>query len=221
MRNMKFIVNTVLAVSSIAALGAGIRAHGAVSLAGHRCDPRQGQIHNPDRTAHDRKDHGGRHGRQGFLDCRRGGQLLLRASGETRHRLEPESDYGQRKHLQLHAPGYFRLFRRARPEGDRRTRRPLCDCGGERPRAVRVRRAARTVETASHRPAIARRAGSGRVQEQLSDAAQVRLRLQGEPGALRHPVDLSRRQVHLHQDQCAGEVQRLRDEGRQAEPRHL
>ncbi len=52
-------------------------------------------------------------------------------------------------------------------------------------------------------------------------AAQVRLQLQGQRSALRHPVDLSRRQVHLHQDQCAGEVQRVRDEGRQAEPHHL
>ncbi len=57
------------------------------------------------------------------------------------------------------------ICRRAGPEGDRRTRRPLGDCGRERPRAVRARRAARTVETAGRRPAIARRAGGGRVQE--------------------------------------------------------
>ena len=40
----------------------------------------------------------------------------------------------------------------------------------------------------------------------------------------RHPstsIDLSRRQVHLHQDQCAREVQRLRAEGRQSESHYL
>src|ERR1700691_965903 len=37
-------------------------AHGAVSLAGHRSYPRQGEIYDPYRTAHDREDHGGRHG---------------------------------------------------------------------------------------------------------------------------------------------------------------
>ena len=47
-----------------------------------------------------------------------------------------------------------------------------------------------------------------------------RLPLQSERETLRYPVDLSRRQVHIHQDQCSREVQRVRDEGRQAEP-HL
>ena len=173
MRNMKFIVNVVLAVSSIAAFG--------------QESARTVQYHSQDIVAirakvkyttlievpHDREDHGSRHGRQGFLDCRCGRQLLLCASGETRHQLQLESDYGQGKHLQLHPAGHFRIFGRAGPEGDRRTRRPLCDCGRERPRAVRACRAARTVETAGCRSAIARRAGGGRVQEQLSDATQV------------------------------------------------
>ena len=113
------------------------------------------------------------------------------------------------------------ILGRARPEGDRRARRPLFDCRRQRPAAVRARRAAGTVETAARRSAIACRAGSGRVQERYPAAAQIRLRLQGQRSSLRYPVDLSRRQVHLHQDECAGEVQRLRDEGRQAEPRHL
>jgi hypothetical protein len=48
--------------------GAGVRAHGAISLPGHYRDPRQGQIHNPHRVADDREDHGGGDGRQGLLD---------------------------------------------------------------------------------------------------------------------------------------------------------
>ncbi|MGA8732987.1 MAG: hypothetical protein WB558_03615 [Terriglobales bacterium] len=36
--------------------------HCAVSLAGHRSHPRQGEIYDPYRTTHDREDHGSRHG---------------------------------------------------------------------------------------------------------------------------------------------------------------
>ena len=52
-------------------------------------------------------------------------------------------------------------------------------------------------------------------------AVEVRLHLQGERSALRYSVDLSRRQVHLHQDECAGKVQRVRDEGWQTQPHYL
>src|ERR1039457_2752069 len=82
--------------------GARFRTHGAVSLAGHHSDPRQGEIHNPDRTADDRKDHGSRHWRQGLLDCGRGWQLLLCASGEARHQLKLEPHHRQGEHLQFH-----------------------------------------------------------------------------------------------------------------------
>src|SRR5580658_9787783 len=53
------------------------------------------------------------------------------------------------------------------------------------------------------------------------NTAKVRLCLQGKRTPLRHSVDLSRRQVHLHQDECPGKVQRVRNEGRQTQPRHL
>src|SRR6266849_9619164 len=43
--------------------GARFRTHGAVSLAGHRPDPRQAEIYNSNRVAPDREDHGGRHWR--------------------------------------------------------------------------------------------------------------------------------------------------------------
>ena len=58
----------------------------------------------------------------------------------------------------------------------------------------------------ARRIAVPCRAGRGRVQERLSDAVQVRLWLQSQRSAIRYPVDLSRRQVHLHQDQRAGKV---------------
>jgi hypothetical protein len=87
-------------------------------------DPRQGQIHNPDRGATDREDHGSRHWRQGLLDCGCGWELLLCASGQARHQLQPESHYGQGQHLQLYLAGHLHILRRTGSEGDYRTRRP-------------------------------------------------------------------------------------------------
>src|ERR1039458_693196 len=43
--------------------GTRFRTHGAVSLPGHRPDPRQAEIYDPDRVAYDREDHGGCHWR--------------------------------------------------------------------------------------------------------------------------------------------------------------
>ena len=75
--------------------------------------------------------------------------------------------------------------------------------------------------------ATRRAAGACRRRRSTNTRARIRLQLkfdyslQGQRGAVRHSVDLSRRQVHLHQDHCAREVQRLRDEGRQAESGQL
>jgi hypothetical protein len=84
-------------------------------------------------------------------------------------------------------------------------------CRRQRPRAVSFQ--PRSLSSPTSRLTLQSHvgAGGGRVQERLPDAAQVRLQVQGERSTLRYPVDLSRRQVHLHQDQRAGEVQRVRD----------
>ncbi len=103
-------ISTALRLLSVstACLRAGCRgAHRAVPLAGHRSHPRQVEVHHPDRGAALGKDHGGRDRRQGFLGRRRGGQLLLRSSGEGRHQFQSQPDHGQRQHLQLHPAGCF------------------------------------------------------------------------------------------------------------------
>ena len=77
----------------------------AVPLAGHRSHPRQAEVHHADRGATHGEDHGSGHGRQGLLGRGCGRQLLLCASGEGGHQLQPEPDHGQGKHLQLHIAG--------------------------------------------------------------------------------------------------------------------
>jgi len=55
--HLKVILNCLLIVSSSHGRpGTRFRAHGAVSLAGYRFDPRQAEIHNAHRTAHDREE---------------------------------------------------------------------------------------------------------------------------------------------------------------------
>jgi len=58
--HLQFIINCLLIACSVSVVRK-ISTHGAVSLAGHRPDPRQAEIYNSDRVAPDREDHGGRH----------------------------------------------------------------------------------------------------------------------------------------------------------------
>jgi hypothetical protein len=81
-RKLIFIRGIALALLSLRRAPRAFGAHRAVSLAGHRPDPRQAEVHDADRGARDREDHGSRHRRQGLLDCGCGRQLLLCASGQ-------------------------------------------------------------------------------------------------------------------------------------------
>jgi hypothetical protein len=83
-----------------------------------------------------RKDHGGCHRRQGVLGRRCSGQFLLRASGEGRHRLEPEPDHRQGEHLQLHASGRFGNNRGPGPQGACSAGRPISHHCSQRASAV-------------------------------------------------------------------------------------
>ena len=62
MRHLKFVVNCALVFSSIGAFAQDsartVQYHSQDIVP----DPRQGEIYDPYRTAHDREDHGSRHG---------------------------------------------------------------------------------------------------------------------------------------------------------------
>jgi len=94
MRNMKFIVNVVLVVSSIAALAqesARTVQYHSQDIVAIRAKVKYTTLIELPTTE---KIMEAATGRQGFLDCRCGRQLLLCASGETRHQLQLESDNG-------------------------------------------------------------------------------------------------------------------------------
>ncbi len=59
----------------------------------HRCRACESTLHNAYRASFNRKDSGSSDRRQGLLDHRCSGQLLLPASGEGRHSFEFESHH--------------------------------------------------------------------------------------------------------------------------------
>ena len=63
----------------------------------------QDALHHADSAAPGGEDSGGCHWRQGLLDHRRRGQLLLSASGQGRHPLQSQPDHRQRQRVFVHA----------------------------------------------------------------------------------------------------------------------